>query len=88
MGTRKRRERQEQLWVTHTELANGPGHPFYVLLLEQAVGMPIYWPAWKPGWRWSASGAAIPGCAALSPEYRVFARSAARSTGITPEGRH
>src|SRR5664279_2547253 len=28
MGTRKRRERQEQLWVAHTELANGPGHPF------------------------------------------------------------
>jgi transposase len=32
MGTRKRRERQEQLWVTHTELANGPGHPFYARL--------------------------------------------------------
>src|SRR5450755_1627474 len=32
MGTRKRRERQEQLWVTHTELANGPGHPFYAQL--------------------------------------------------------
>jgi len=29
MGTRKRRQRQEQLWVTHTELAVGPGHPFY-----------------------------------------------------------
>src|SRR5664279_6145126 len=34
----------------------GPG---LGLLLEQAVAMPIYWPAWKPGWRWSASGAAI-----------------------------
>jgi transposase len=29
MGTRKRRRRQEQLWVTHTELAIAPGHPFY-----------------------------------------------------------
>ena len=29
MGTRKSRQRQEQLWVMHTELATGPGHPFY-----------------------------------------------------------
>lgn len=29
MGTRKHRQRQEPLWVTHTELATGPGHPFY-----------------------------------------------------------
>jgi len=29
MGTRKGRERQEQLWVMHTELATAPGHPFY-----------------------------------------------------------
>src|SRR5438270_1158324 len=29
MGTRKQRERQEQLWVMHTELATAPGHPFY-----------------------------------------------------------
>ncbi len=29
MGTRKDRQRQEQLWVTHTELVSGPGHPFY-----------------------------------------------------------
>ena len=29
MGTRKHRQRQEQLWVTHTELAAAPGHPFY-----------------------------------------------------------
>src|SRR5882724_7981240 len=34
MGTRKNRERQEQLWVTHTELAAGPGHPFYQRLNE------------------------------------------------------
>jgi transposase len=34
MGTRKHRERQEQLWVTHTELATGPGHPFYTRLNE------------------------------------------------------
>src|SRR5271168_4626609 len=29
MGTRRRRQRQEQLWVRHNELAKGPGHPFY-----------------------------------------------------------
>src|SRR5450432_1224675 len=29
MGTRRARQRQEQLWVTHTELVSGPGHPFY-----------------------------------------------------------
>ena len=32
MGTRKGRERQEQLWVMHTELATAPGHPFYKCL--------------------------------------------------------
>jgi transposase len=34
MGTRKRRQRQEQLWVTRAELATGPGHPFYTRLNE------------------------------------------------------
>ena len=34
MGTRKHRQRQEQLWVAHTELATGPGHPFYRRLNE------------------------------------------------------
>jgi transposase len=34
MGTRKQRQRQEQLWVTHAELATGPGHPFYTRLNE------------------------------------------------------
>jgi transposase len=34
MGTRKRRQRQERLWVTHDELATGPGHPFYIRLNE------------------------------------------------------
>jgi transposase len=29
MGTRKHRQRQEQLWITHSELATAPGHPFY-----------------------------------------------------------
>jgi transposase len=38
MGTRKRRERQEQLWVTHSELAAGPGHPFYKRLNELLDG--------------------------------------------------
>ena len=38
MGTRKQRQRQEQLWVANAELAAGPGHPFYLRLndlLEQ-----------------------------------------------------
>ena len=34
MGTRKHRQRQEQLWITHAELATGPGHPFYTRLNE------------------------------------------------------
>jgi transposase len=34
MGTRKQRQRQEELWVTHAELATGPGHPFYARLNE------------------------------------------------------
>jgi transposase len=34
MGTRKQRQRQEHLWVTHTELVTGPGHPFYKRLNE------------------------------------------------------
>jgi len=29
MGTRQHRERQEDFWVAHTELATAPGHPFY-----------------------------------------------------------
>ncbi len=29
MGRRQNRERQEGLWVAHTELASAPGHPFY-----------------------------------------------------------
>ena len=38
MGTRKDRQRQEQLWVTHTELAEVPGHPFYKRLNELLDG--------------------------------------------------
>jgi len=34
MGTRKGRERQEDLWVAYTDIAVGPGHPFYVRLNE------------------------------------------------------
>jgi transposase len=30
MGTRKSRERQEDLWVTYADMAVGPGHPFYI----------------------------------------------------------
>src|SRR5919106_1953181 len=33
-GTRKHRQRQEQLWVANAELASGPGHPFYTRLNE------------------------------------------------------
>ena len=34
MGTRKQRERQEGIWIAHTELAAAPGHPFYQKLNE------------------------------------------------------
>src|ERR1019366_9146786 len=40
MGTRKQREKQEDLWIRHTELVSAPGHPFYQKLNEflEAVG--------------------------------------------------
>jgi transposase len=38
MGTRKHRQRQEQLWVMHTELITAPGHPFYKRLNELLDG--------------------------------------------------
>src|ERR1035438_8647891 len=34
MGTRKQREKQEEIWIAHTELAAAPGHPFYQRLNE------------------------------------------------------
>src|SRR6202008_919989 len=34
MGTRKQREKQEDLWIGHAELASGSGHPFYQRLNE------------------------------------------------------
>ena len=34
MGTRRHRQRQEQIWVAHTELPTAPGHPFYKRLNE------------------------------------------------------
>jgi transposase len=34
MGTRKQRERQEDFWVAHTEIASAPSHPFYRRLNE------------------------------------------------------
>jgi Transposase and inactivated derivatives len=38
MGTRKSRERQEDLWVAYGDMAVGPGHPFYVRLNEVLDG--------------------------------------------------
>jgi transposase len=38
MGTRKGREKQEDLWIAHTELATAPGHPFYQRLNELLEG--------------------------------------------------
>jgi len=29
MGTRRRRRRQERLWISHNELGKGPAQPFY-----------------------------------------------------------
>src|SRR5437660_1919180 len=34
MGTRKQREKQEDIWIPHAELASAPGHPFYQRLNE------------------------------------------------------
>jgi len=34
MGTRKQREKQEDIWIAHGELASAPGHPFYQRLNE------------------------------------------------------
>ena len=34
MGTRRRRQRQERLWISHNKLAKGPGHPFYARVNE------------------------------------------------------
>ena len=34
MGTRKRREKQEDIWIAHTALPASPGHPFYQGLNE------------------------------------------------------
>src|SRR6202161_3465619 len=34
MGRRKQRERQEDFWVAHTEIASAPSHPFYRRLNE------------------------------------------------------
>jgi transposase len=38
MGTRKGRERQEDLWVAYADMAVGPGHPFYFRLNEVLDG--------------------------------------------------
>jgi transposase len=35
MGTRRRRQRQERLWINHQELVKGPGHPFYKRVNER-----------------------------------------------------
>ena len=34
MGTRQHRQRQEDLWICHNELPQGPAHPFYQRLSE------------------------------------------------------
>src|SRR5260370_39185599 len=34
MGTRKEREKQEDIWIAHTEVPSAPGHPFYQRLNE------------------------------------------------------
>jgi transposase len=38
MGTRKGRERQEDLWIAYGDMAVGPSHPFYVRLNELLDG--------------------------------------------------
>jgi len=38
MGTRKQREKQEDIWIAQTELPSAPGHPFYQRLNELLEG--------------------------------------------------
>jgi transposase len=38
MGTRQHRQRQEDLWITHQDLAQAPAHPFYQRLNELLDG--------------------------------------------------
>jgi transposase len=38
MGTRKQREKQEDMWIAHSELAMAPGHPFYQRVNELLEG--------------------------------------------------
>src|SRR6202050_4647244 len=38
MGTRKQREKQEDIWIAHTEVPSAPGHPFYQRLNELLEG--------------------------------------------------
>ena len=34
MGTRRRRQRQEQIWIAQQEVSKGPAHPFYARVNE------------------------------------------------------
>jgi transposase len=34
MGTRRRRQRQEQIWIAHQEVSKGPARPFYAWVNE------------------------------------------------------
>jgi len=34
MGTRRRRQRQQQIWIAQREIAKGPAHPFYARVNE------------------------------------------------------
>src|ERR1700752_1398297 len=34
MGTRRRRQRQQQIWIAQEEIAKGPAHPFYARVNE------------------------------------------------------
>src|SRR5712692_10534710 len=49
MGTRKERERQEDLWIAQRELATAPGHPFYRRLNELLEAEKIGRPSLTPG---------------------------------------
>jgi hypothetical protein len=40
MSKRSGGEKQEDIWIAHTELAVAPGHPFYQRLNELLDGVP------------------------------------------------
>jgi hypothetical protein len=53
MGTRKQREKQEDIWIAYTKLPSAQGHPFYQQrIAKSSVG------CWGSGRSWVGEGEA------------------------------